>query len=1773
MLAKFSVKKPYTVIVGIILVIALGAISFINMTTDLLPSMDLPYAIVYTSYTGATPEKVEADVTRPLEAAFATLTDVKAVSSTSSENLSLVVMEFEAGADMNTAMIEINSEVEQLSGGWDDAIGTPVIMKLNPDMLPVTIATVSLEDADLLELSDYVQDELIAEYEAVDGVARVSASGILTQQVDITIEQSRIDVLNNAILAEVDGELAEVELELRDAMSQISSGKGQLSRARRQAYAQIDEALAAIESGSQQLPMAIEGLTAQKAELTLQLEAAQAALAQLEGLVNLSEEEKAQIAQVADALSMLEVQREQLQAQLDSMGDAGSDALLTRLQDAQKERDEQSALKASQQKYIEDLKLLDADSLRETIARLETEIAANEAEIAAVRSALEEAITGRDAAQREVNDLTARVGALEGSQPSSVPGNTNTPEPTAAAQPTEEVTEAPEATAAAENTMPAAATRTPEVQNTVVDTTKAPATRAPGGNSSASSGNTSATDAPATDAPATEVPATDAPATDAPATEVPATDAPATDALATEVPATDAPATDAPATEVPATDAPATDAPATEVPAAISETQTPSGENTTDAPATEVPATEVPSTEVPATEVPVTEAPATEAPATQAPAVDVKADAEPASLLENLLGGAASAEGESLAELKAKLAEAQARLDAYQADVDTLSVRHDGLRETLNSQAASLEQAKEALAVIEDGEITVQSRIEAAQKQIESCDARIAELDAEIADLNAQIQQSGMKDTLAAQLAQLDAQIAAIKESEAYQAYLMISDSAALEGQYAQAQAAVAQLQAGIASMDEMLDKLNRGILPGGMIEGVDEDTDLAVARQQLEDARGQVSSALAQASAQLRDAEDQIAEAWKEFTENRDEALENAGIDGIITMQTVSGILGSQNLDLPAGYVSNADDRYLVSVGREFVSLEELKQLKLFSLGMETVDDVRLLDVANVEISDNSADLFTLVNGENGIMVSFEKQSTASTAEVAANISAESERLMAENPRLKVTEMLNQGDYINLIVDSVLDNLISGGALAVLVLLLFLLDWKPTFIVAVSIPASVVVAFVCMYFCGITLNVMSLSGLAIGIGMLVDNSIVSIENIYRLKDEEGLPILTACIRGVNQVGGALFASTLTTICVFLPVVFIEGMARDLFSDMGLTIAFSLLASLLVSMTVVPSFAAGMFKKHKPKKQRIFKWIQRGYTALLRGALKVRVLVLLLAIGLFAFSVMQLVDMPMSFMPSVNSEQMSAALSFNDSDMPDDERQSIALNIMDSMLDVESVRDVSLSGSDSMSMMSMMSGSSDYTYYIIVETGLRENEEIARDMQAAAAQWADGERVVLDIQTSTMDLSALVGSGITVNIFGEEIETLRTAAREVAALAAQVEGVKDIDDGAGIAEPKLMITVDKELASDNSLSVAQVYQYIAQRLYGAAELTNATLDGRDYTLYVSEDRNENLAPEDIEDMEIEVEGTDKTSFVRIGDIAEISYGESLSSISRAQQKRTVSVTMQLADGYSANLVSRDLEALLDTYQPPEGCDISLAGENEAVMDYMEDLFLMLAVALLFIFLIMVAQFQSFKSPFIVMFTIPLAFTGGLLALILTKMDFSIVAMLGFVVLSGVVVNNGIVFVDSVNQMRIGGMSKREALLETGRIRLRPILMTALTTILGMSTMAMAQGLGAEMMQPMAVVIVGGLLYSTLMTLFVVPVLYDIFNGERMKAREIEMMKEAAGMQREGFAYAESMPPAAPAPAPQMPAAQEKPHPAPAPVPAAPAPEPAKRAAKRIRIRL
>ena len=1608
MLGKYSVKKPYTVIVGVILIIVLGVISFTHMTTDLLPNMNFPYVVVYTTYIGATPEQVEEEVTRPMEAAFATLTDVKNIQSSSRDNLALVILQFNDTADMNTAMIEINSKITTLSAGWSDSVGAPAMMKINPDMLPVTIVSVSREDMDIYELSDYVENTLIPEYEAINGIASVTSSGVITQEVDVTIDQDRIDTLNSAILREVDSELADAEQQLNDAQAQITDGKNQLARAKKNALGQISDAEDRLDSGEEQIQTAIAQLKAQKAELQTQLDQVNAGIAQLEKLSNLTPEQKQLLSALESQLAKFRAERDRLQKALDALENGDSGRVDEQIKAAEAEKAKLQSQKEDLQQYIEDLKNADAATLEKQLAALKAQAADAQTALTSAQENLTAAQSERDAAQKKVDELKRQLENLATPAPTEAPTAQPTAEATAA--PTAEATAAPTAEATAAPTANAGSGA--QNANTMVGV---PTANAETGMPTASAGTAVPTANEADGALAANV----------------SKFANAPDGIA--------------------------------VPTA-------------------------------------------------------NAEPKSISLIDRIRGWfGAQAEGKTEEELRAELKDAEAALAAAEEKVSAAQADVNEKQAALDDLNAQVDAKQKALDDLGGG--NVEGRIQEAEREIARLDLRIAALDKEIEGLKKLTGGDGAAaETLRAAIAEMDKAIEKIESSDEYKALKLALDDDERNQQYAQAVQAKTQLEAGIEQIDSMLGKLEKGIIPGGMIEGIDEDTSLADAKDQLAEARRQAQSGFADAEQQLNDASAQLAEARREFEEKRDEALKNAGLDGVITMQTVATILGAENMSMPAGYVYDAsENQYMVRVGDKFASLDELKNVKLFSLGLEGVDDVRLCDVARVEITDNSAETFTKVDGEDGILLSIEKQSTFSTTDVAKRVAEKNAELMNSESGLSIIDLFNQGDYIDIIVDSVLSNLVSGGALAILILLIFLMDYRPTIIIAFSIPLSVVAAFVCMYFTGITLNVLSLSGLALGVGMLVDNSIVAIENIYRLRNEEHLPILTACIQGVSQISGALLASTLTTICVFLPVVFVTGMAHDLFSDIGLTITYSLLASLVVAMTLVPSMAAALLKRQKKvRKQPIFAAIQRGYVRLLKGALRFKPIVLLIAIALLAVTVLQVPKMGMSFMPQVNSTQMTASLALDDQ-MEESEQRAQALELMNRVGEISGVQTVGLNSGSTMSMLSGNSGST-LSYYIIVDSNAgRDNVDIARDIRAVA----DDMKLDLTVQTSTMDISMLTGTGISVNVRGDDMDTLRSIASDVADIVRTVDGAQNVSDGLESSVPEMRITVDKEKAIDKGLTVGQVIQFVATKLAGKTEITQATLDGKNLSIYIIDGRNAGITPDDLEDLEMEATLGDKTEMVRIGDIASVEEAASFTSISRENQQRVVTVSFTVGEEYAANHVSDELEKKLADYAVPDGYEIELAGENETVTGIMSDMVFVLGIAIVLIFLIMVAQFQSFKSPIIVMFTLPLAFTGGLAALLLTGMDLSIVAMVGFLVLSGVIVNNGIVFVDSVNQMRIGGMSKRDALIETGRVRLRPILMTALTTILGMSTMAFGTGMGAEMMQPMAVVVIGGLTYATLMTLFIVPILYDIVNGEKMKAREIEMIREAAGLNKDG----------------------------------------------------
>ena len=884
-----------------------------------------------------------------------------------------------------------------------------------------------------------------------------------------------------------------------------------------------------------------------------------------------------------------------------------------------------------------------------------------------------------------------------------------------------------------------------------------------------------------------------------------------------------------------------------------------------------------------------------------------------------------------------------------------------------------------------------------------------------------------------------------------------------------------------------------------GNLQMTSAETQLEAGEAQIDAGQEQIDSGYGQ----LDEALEQLEEGEEQLAEAKEDAYKNADMSGILTVDTVKSLLTAQNFSMPAGYVTEEGIAYLVRVGEKPQTVEALAAMPILNPNMDGVDVITLGDVADVFMTDNSADIYTNINGNPGILITVQKQTGYSTGDVSKKLKNKFASMMEEEEGLSIVPLSDQGIYIEMVMDSIFNNVIVGALLAIIILILFLRDLRPTFVIACSIPISLVAAVVCMYFSGITLNVISLSGLALGVGMLVDNSIVVIENIYRMRNE-GMDKREAAIEGAKEVAGAIMASTLTTVCVFAPIVFTEGITRQLFVDMGLTIAYSLLSSLAIALTVVPAMAAGVMTKVKEQKEsRFLGGVLKVYEKMLRLALRFKAIVLLVVLVLLIVSGAAAVSRGTAFMPSMESTQITVNVTMPE-DTPLVETGAVTDQVVERVGTIEDVEDVGAMVSGS-TMSMLFGGGNSATNATQLYITLKEDKELSGDEIAEKIMelTADVENAEITVDTSSMDMSALGGSGISIQIRGQNMDVLQQIAQEVAAIVDSVEGTAEVSDGLEDAAEELRILVNRDKAMEHGLTVAQVFQQIAAKLADAASTTTLETKADEYDVYVKHAGDIALTRETVKELNIEVTKQDGTKEeVPLKDIVDFEVKESPTSIRRSSQNRYIEVSAAIADGYNVGLVSQELQKKLDQYEVPEGYELVMSGENETINDAMEQVLLMLLLAIIFMYLIMVAQFQSLLSPFIIMFTIPLAFTGGFLGLYFTGSEVSVIALIGFVMLSGIIVNNGIVLVDYTNQLRERGMNKKEALVEAGITRLRPVLMTALTTILALSTMVFSHDMGADMSKPMAIVTVGGLVYGTLLTLVVVPCIYDMFQREK-----------------------------------------------------------------------
>lgn len=1283
---KFSVKKPFTVLVGVIIAVVIGIVSLFKMPLDLLPEINLPYLLVITTYPGASPEKVEEDVCKPMESALGTVTGVENVYGICNENYAMVELEFQDGTNLDSAMVKVTSALNTLQASLPEDCGTPSVIEIGTDLMASEYLAVSMEGMSIEELTQFVKDEITPTYERQEGVASVSELGLVEKSIQVELNEEKVRVLNDKILASLDSSFA-------DALKQLDDAKEQLN----------------------------------------------------------------------DSTKTLQESKDKL---IDSQAD----------------------LNESKQDLIDGQAEL--NTKKGELAQSEIDLEESKDEI---NDGIESLKKGREEAYNQLAELSLKMDEA----------------------------------------------------------------------------------------------------------------------------------------------------------------------------------------------------------------------------------------AQQIASLEAAISQKEIEYNTALADPNTSQTE-------LDKKQAELTQLRASLATIEENyKATEKAKLEASSK-----------------------------------MGSMDAQLSIAKT---------------------QLESADEQIASGQKSIDDAQEQIDDGW------------ESLADGQKQIDDGWED----LADGQKQLSDGWEDYYDGVKTYEKQRAEAEKKANADDLLKLETLAQLIYAQNFEMPAGYVDDElDNSWLIKVGQNYEEVDELGDIVLCNI--HYVGDVKLGDVADITVIDNSEDSYVRLDGEQGIMLSIFKSSTAGTNEVTKVLNETSEKLMEKYPGLNVMVMMDQGEYIDIIVKSVLNSMLIGALLAIIVLALFLRDVKPTIVVAISIPLSVLAALICMYFSKISLNMLSLSGLALGIGMLVDNSIVVMENIYRLR-ARGIEAPRAAVQGTKQVAGAIISSTLTTVCVFMPMVYSTGLVRELMIPMCITIVFCLMASLFVAMTVVPAASSTLLRNAKPKNHMWFDKIQDAYGRALAVCLKHKWAPILTAVGLLIFTGFLVIRMGIVVMPDMTMNQIEATIEYPD-DYDREKCYELTDEALDRLLTVEGLGSIGILGGDETTIIANDAGAANFNFRhmsLMARTedenaGSEEIKKILSDMEEAVADMG----IDFKISTASSEMDSMMGgSGLSINVSGSDLDELTRISEDLMNIIDLVDGYSDISNGSEDADKVLHLVIDKNKAMSMGLSVAQIYSELADKIDNTADSVTVTMDNIDMMIKVV-DNIDPLTRENILDYTFTVDAYDEdddqiTEDHKLSEFATVEINDGISTINRLNQTRYITITASVDEGYNITLLTRELMPMLEAYDMPDGYRLDLGGEYDSVMSMLSQMLLVAGLGLLLIYLVMVAQFQSLLSPFIVLFTIPLAFTGGFLALWLTGSNLSIIGIMGFIVLMGTVVNNGIVFVDYTNQLRIGGMDRHEALIATGKTRMRPILMTALTTILAECKLIFGDDMGAQLGGGMALVIAGGLMYATLMTLFIIPVMYDI----------------------------------------------------------------------------
>lgn len=839
-------------------------------------------------------------------------------------------------------------------------------------------------------------------------------------------------------------------------------------------------------------------------------------------------------------------------------------------------------------------------------------------------------------------------------------------------------------------------------------------------------------------------------------------------------------------------------------------------------------------------------------------------------------------------------------------------------------------------------------------------------------------------------------------------------------------------------------------------------------------------------------------------FTNEIEIAVEQSELANYgLSINQLSQLLGASNMNLPGGNVNKGDQKLAVRVTGEFKSIDDIKDMPI---PLSTGDVIKLKDIASIKLINKDVSSISRTNGMDSINISVQKQSGKNTVQVANLVNEEIKDLKKDYPDVDINVVMDTSMFIKSSINTVAKNAIFGSLLAILILYIFLKNLRTTLIIGISIPISLIGSFILLYFNNITLNMMTLGGLALAVGMLVDSAIVVLENIFRFRTE-GYSKADAAIKGASEVGMAITASTLTTIAVFIPIVFIEGVVGTIFKDFALTVTLSLGASLLVSLTLIPMLSSKILtvdtgeKEHKKKRfskiynsfDNILNKISNVYIKLLNKGLRNRKTTIVISILIFLGSLASLFSVGMEFLPATDEGTISVGVTLPlGSEIQKVEKVVQTIESKLTTIPELEVVYTNIGGGN------IMMGGSPNSNGATISIGLtklserdRSTAEVGEEIRSLVKDIPGAEISVSETSSMGMITS---GNPISISIKGADLGVLEDVSNDFKDILESVDGTREVKTSLSDAVPELEVLVKKDIAASYGLTAAQVANSVRNGATGTI-VTRYKDQGEEVDVVIRAlgDVTESLSS--FEQLDIP---TPTGANVPLSQVAQISIAKGPIMINREGQERVVSVTSQII-GRDLNSITTDIETKLQNYQMPKGYNYTTGGENKEMVEAFSQLGLALLLAVVLIYMVMAAQFESLIYPFIIMFTIPLAFSGGALALFITRRSLGVTSLIGVIILSGIVVNNGIVLIDYINVLRKEGKDRHEAITTAGPIRLRPILMTTLTTILGLVPLALGIGEGSELMAPMGTVVIGGLTLSTVLTLVLVPVIYTVFD--------------------------------------------------------------------------